>query len=77
MCNFSTNRVSFFVPAVPCLFLFCIFVSKYHCLSFVTDVPCVSRSSGRSGLLNHKAVHKLRGLMLQCLYVLMRDNHTG
>jgi len=33
--------------------------------------------SGRTGLLNHQAVHKLRGLMLQCLFVLIRANHSG
>jgi len=34
-------------------------------------------ATGRSGLSNSSAIHKLRGLMLQCLYVLMTANHSG
>jgi len=47
-------------------------------IGFIETLKCrVFWLAGRSGLVNHKAVHKLRGLMLQCLYALIKTNHAG
>ena len=52
----------------------CFFLTTLYVQFVFTDLLYVS---GRSGLLNQQAIHKLRGLMLQCLYVLLKANHSG